>query len=111
MKELLDKLSSYHLFNYLLPGTVFVAAAHRTSKQPSIRRGQRHRGAAACVSSQVMRLPGGSSRSATLSARTDGTNSTINTPRARTLRARDLINASVHEQLNLVFCVLNRPRQ
>jgi len=31
MKELLDKLSSYNLFNYLLPGTVFVAAAQRTS--------------------------------------------------------------------------------
>jgi hypothetical protein len=29
MKELLDKLTSYHLFNYLLPGTVFVAAARR----------------------------------------------------------------------------------
>jgi hypothetical protein len=31
MKELLDKLSSYNLFNYLLPGTVFVAAARRIS--------------------------------------------------------------------------------
>src|SRR5262245_29525169 len=31
MKELLDKLSSYNLFNYLLPGTVFVAAAQRIS--------------------------------------------------------------------------------
>jgi hypothetical protein len=32
MKELLDKLSSYNLFNYLLPGTVFVAAAQRISE-------------------------------------------------------------------------------
>ncbi len=31
MKELLDKLSSYNLFNYLLPGTVFVALAQRMS--------------------------------------------------------------------------------
>ena len=31
MKELLDKLSSYNLFNYLLPGTVFVAVAQRIS--------------------------------------------------------------------------------
>jgi len=31
MKELLDKLSSYNLFNYLLPGTIFVAAAERIS--------------------------------------------------------------------------------
>ena len=31
MKELLDKLSSYNLFNYLLPGTIFVAAAQRIS--------------------------------------------------------------------------------
>jgi hypothetical protein len=31
MKELLDKLSSYNLFNYLLPGTVFVALAQRIS--------------------------------------------------------------------------------
>lgn len=29
MKELLDKLSSYNLFNYLLPGTIFVASAER----------------------------------------------------------------------------------
>ena len=27
MKDLLEKLSSYNLFNYLLPGTIFVAAA------------------------------------------------------------------------------------
>ena len=27
MKDLLDKLSSYNIFNYLLPGIVFVAAA------------------------------------------------------------------------------------
>jgi len=27
MKELLDKLSSYNLFNYLLPGPIFVAAS------------------------------------------------------------------------------------
>jgi len=27
MKELLDKISSYNLFNYLLPGVVFVCAA------------------------------------------------------------------------------------
>ena len=31
MKELVDKLSSYNLFNYLLPGTLFVAAAERIS--------------------------------------------------------------------------------
>jgi hypothetical protein len=31
MKELLDKLSSYNLFNYLLPGTLFAAVAERTS--------------------------------------------------------------------------------
>jgi hypothetical protein len=31
MKELLEKLSSYNLFNYLLPGTIFVAAARRLS--------------------------------------------------------------------------------
>lgn len=31
MKELLDKLSSYNLFNYLLPGALFVAAAQRIS--------------------------------------------------------------------------------
>jgi len=31
MKELLDKLSSYNLFNYLLPGTLFVATAQRIS--------------------------------------------------------------------------------
>jgi len=31
MKELLDKLSSYNLFNYLLPGTLFAAAADRIS--------------------------------------------------------------------------------
>jgi hypothetical protein len=31
MKELLDKLSSYNIFNYLLPGTVFVALAQRIS--------------------------------------------------------------------------------
>ena len=29
MKDLLDKLSSYNLFNYLLPGTLFVAGAER----------------------------------------------------------------------------------
>jgi hypothetical protein len=29
MKELLDKLSAYNLFNYLLPGTLFVAVAQR----------------------------------------------------------------------------------
>lgn len=31
MKELIEKLSSYYLFNYLLPGTLFVAVAQRTS--------------------------------------------------------------------------------
>src|SRR5581483_4518955 len=31
MKDLLDKLSSYNLFNYLLPGTLFVAVAQRIS--------------------------------------------------------------------------------
>ncbi len=31
MKDLLDKLSSYNLFNYLLPGTIFVAAAEQLS--------------------------------------------------------------------------------
>ena len=29
MKDLLDKLSSYNIFNYLLPGVVFVAISHR----------------------------------------------------------------------------------
>ena len=29
MKELLDKLSSYNLFNYLLPGTIFAVVAER----------------------------------------------------------------------------------
>lgn len=29
MKEILDKLSSYNLFNYLLPGTLFVALADK----------------------------------------------------------------------------------
>src|SRR6516225_1970768 len=32
MKELLDKLSSYNLFNYFLPGTVFAAVAQRISR-------------------------------------------------------------------------------
>ena len=32
MKELLDKLSAYNLFNYLLPGTIFVAIAQRISE-------------------------------------------------------------------------------
>lgn len=32
MKDLLDKLSSYNLFNYLLPGTVFVACAERITR-------------------------------------------------------------------------------
>ena len=31
MSELLNKLSSYNLFNYLLPGTVFVAVAESTT--------------------------------------------------------------------------------
>ncbi len=31
MKDLFDKLSSYNLFNYLLPGTLFAAAAGRIS--------------------------------------------------------------------------------
>ena len=31
MKDLLDKLSSYNLFNYLLPGAIFVAASQRIS--------------------------------------------------------------------------------
>jgi hypothetical protein len=31
MKDLLDKLSSYNLFNYLLPGTLFAAAAEHIS--------------------------------------------------------------------------------
>jgi len=31
LKELLDKLSSYNLFNYLLPGTLFVAVARQIS--------------------------------------------------------------------------------
>src|SRR5690242_15561755 len=31
MKDLLDKLSSYNLFNYLLPGTIFVAGAERVT--------------------------------------------------------------------------------
>ena len=32
MKELLSKLSSYNLFNYLLPGVIFVAAASKVSR-------------------------------------------------------------------------------
>jgi uncharacterized Tic20 family protein len=32
VKELLDKLSSYNLFNYLLPGVVFVALAQKLTK-------------------------------------------------------------------------------
>ena len=31
MKELLDKLSSYNIFNYLLPGTLFALLAERIS--------------------------------------------------------------------------------
>ena len=31
MKDLLDKLSSYNLFNYLLPGTIFAASAESIS--------------------------------------------------------------------------------
>ncbi len=31
MKELLDKLSSYNIFNYLLPGTLFALLAERTA--------------------------------------------------------------------------------
>ena len=31
MKELLDKLSSYNIFNYLLPGTLFALVAERTA--------------------------------------------------------------------------------
>lgn len=32
MKDLLDKLSSYNLFNYLLPGTLFAVAAEHISE-------------------------------------------------------------------------------
>jgi hypothetical protein len=32
MKDLLDKLSSYNLFNYLLPGVVFAAISSQTTK-------------------------------------------------------------------------------
>ena len=32
MKELLDKLSSYHLFNYLVPGVVFSLVAQRVTQ-------------------------------------------------------------------------------
>lgn len=32
MKDLLDKLSSYNLFNYLLPGVVFAAIASKITK-------------------------------------------------------------------------------
>lgn len=32
MKDLLDKLSSYNLFNYLLPGVVFAAIATKVTK-------------------------------------------------------------------------------
>src|SRR5437016_1769057 len=32
MKELLDKLSSYHLFNYLVPGVVFAIVAQRVTQ-------------------------------------------------------------------------------
>lgn len=32
MKDLLDKISSYNIFNYLLPGVVFVAIANSLTK-------------------------------------------------------------------------------
>src|SRR3972149_2970830 len=32
LKELLSKLSSYNLFNYLLPGVIFVAAASKVTR-------------------------------------------------------------------------------
>jgi len=32
MKDLLDKLSSYNLFNYLLPGVVFASIATKVTK-------------------------------------------------------------------------------
>jgi hypothetical protein len=32
VKDLLDKLTSYNLFNYLLPGTIFVACAERVTR-------------------------------------------------------------------------------
>ena len=31
MKEILDKLSSYNLFNYLLPGVIFVVIANKVT--------------------------------------------------------------------------------
>ena len=32
LKELLSKLSSYNLFNYLLPGVIFVAVASKVTR-------------------------------------------------------------------------------
>ena len=32
MKDLLDKISSYNLFNYLLPGTIFVTLANKFTR-------------------------------------------------------------------------------
>lgn len=32
MKEILDKLTSYHLFNYLLPGVIFAVTAQRMTR-------------------------------------------------------------------------------
>ena len=32
MKEILDKLSSYNLFNYLLPGVLFVVIASKVTR-------------------------------------------------------------------------------
>lgn len=34
MKELLDKISSYNIFNYLLPGIIFVIIASRVTHYP-----------------------------------------------------------------------------
>jgi hypothetical protein len=36
MKEILDKISSYNLFNYLLPGTVFAVLATKLTKHSMV---------------------------------------------------------------------------
>jgi hypothetical protein len=38
MKEIIDKISSYNLFNYLLPGTVFVFVIAKTSEYDFIQK-------------------------------------------------------------------------
>lgn len=38
MKELLDKISSYNLFNYLLPGVLFAVMASNITRYPIVQR-------------------------------------------------------------------------